>query len=102
MRRANCFYLALGAACTVLLLMAGCGKPDAGPKTIRADGVEYTACGGVLTVHSPREAPYDENPGTSEVLYEDPQGARHHLTKVRSLNIAPFKGDPAICTHTAQ
>jgi hypothetical protein len=90
------------AALAVPLLLEGCGKPDAGPKIIRADGVEYTACGGVLTVHSPREAPYDENPGTSEVWYEDPQGVRHHLTKVRSLTVEPFKGDPAICSHAAR
>jgi len=93
--------MALGAACALLLWMAGCSKPDVGPKVIHADGVDYTACCGVVTAHSAREAPYDNNPGTDEVWYEDPQGARHHLSKVRSLTIAPFHGDPAIRTHTA-
>jgi hypothetical protein len=99
MRRLNYFSMAFVPAFLFSLLLAGCRRTDAGPKVIQADGHTYIACGGVLTVHSPREGPYDNNPGTSEVLYQDPQGVRHHLIKVRSLTVTPFAGDPRICAN---
>ena|ERR1700722_2237280 len=101
MRRLNYFSLAFVLAFSFSLLLAGCRRTDAGPKVIQADGHTYIACGGVLTVHSPREGPYDNNPGTSEVLYQDPQGVRHRLIKTRSLTVTPFAGDPRICANPA-
>jgi hypothetical protein len=92
MRRLNYFSLAFVPAFSFSLLLAGCRRTDAGPKVIQADGHTYIACGGVLNVHSSQEGPYDENPGTSEIWYEDPQGVRHHLTKVRSLTVERFQG----------
>ncbi len=76
-------------------------QPEQRPKVIHIGRCTYIACCGVLTVHSPREGPYDNNPGTSEVLYQDPQGVRHHLIKVRSVTVTPFAGDPRICANPA-
>jgi hypothetical protein len=96
MRDSTCFAIAFRAGLAVLALIAGCSKPDAGPKLIHTDGVTYTACGGVFSVHSPREY-LESDPGTYEVYYQDPQGVKHHLTRVRTLTITNFAGDLPQC-----
>jgi hypothetical protein len=89
-------YLTIATCVALNLWMLACGKPDAGPKMIHADGETYVACGGVLSVHSARDK-YETDPGTDEVFFQDPQGAKHHLSKVRSLTITNFLGDAPEC-----
>jgi hypothetical protein len=88
------FLMVVAATSAVLL---GCWKLDAGPKLVRADGRTYIACGGALSVHSPREAPYDSDPGTRDVMFEEPGQIRHQLKRVRSFSITPYQGDPGVC-----
>ena len=73
----------------VALWMLACAETDAEPKVIHADGETYIACGGVLSVHSA--------PGTDEGFFRDPHGAKHHLSKIRSLTITNFEGDTPEC-----
>ena len=80
----------------VALWMLACAEPDAGPKVIHADGETYIACGGVLSVHSARDK-YETDPGTDEGFFQDPHGAKHHLSKIRSLTITNFEGDTPEC-----
>ena len=76
--------------------MMGCGTPSAGPKVIHADGGVYTACGGVLSVPSARDK-VESDPGSYEVFFEDPQGVKRHLAKVRDLTVTDLVGDPPEC-----
>jgi hypothetical protein len=92
----NCPYLTIASCVGVVLWVFACGKPDAGPKVIHADGETYVACGGVLSVHSARDK-YETDPGTDEVFFQDPLGTKHHLSKVRSLTITNFVGDAPEC-----
>ena len=88
----------LGATAALAVLLFGCWKTqDPGPKLVRADGQTYIACGGLLSVHSPREAPYDSDPGTRDVIIEEPGQIRRQLKRVRSLSITPYQGDPGVC-----
>jgi hypothetical protein len=84
----------------MVLLIGGCSKTDPGPKVIRADGVDYVACGGILTVRSPHE-PKDIDPGTYQVMFEDPKGVKHGLSRVRSLSVTPLKSNPTACNGVA-
>jgi hypothetical protein len=89
-------YLTIASCVGVILWTLACGKPDAGPKVIHADGETYVACGGVLSVHSARDK-YETDPGTDEVFFQDPLGTKHHLSNVRSLTITDFVGDAPEC-----
>lgn len=92
----NRSYLAFATCVGVSLWLLACDKADSGPKVIHADGETYIACGGVLSVHSARDK-YETDPGTDEVFFQDPQGAKHHLSNVRSLTITDFVGDAPEC-----
>ena len=97
MREVRFPEILLGATAVFAVLLFGCWKTqDPGPKLARADGQTYIACGGVLSGHSPREAPYDSNPGTRDVMFEEPGQIRRQLKRVRSLSITPYQGDPSV------
>lgn len=78
------------------LFLNSCGPSRTGPKLIDADGVRYTACGGVVWERNEGNSK-DPETMTYEVLFKDAQGANHHLTMVRSLNITDLPGNAAVC-----
>ena len=87
------------AMCAAALAMGAGSGP--GPKVIHADGVAYTACGGVVSIHSPHEY-LESDPGTYEVVYQDAEGGKHHLSRVRSLTVTDFVGDGPECEAAAK
>ena len=83
--------------CFSAALLSACGdSPRPGPKLVEADGATYTACGGALWIVDTKE-PKDDEPRTYEVIYKDPRGTKHQLTKVRTLKITDLPDNTPAC-----
>jgi hypothetical protein len=90
-------------AITILAVvpLCACGSSNNGPKLIQADGVTYTACGGALWV--PNETPPTAVDSKSyEVLFQDADGTKHHLQRVRVLRITDLPSDTPACRNSRQ
>lgn len=83
------------AACAAAGLPS-CAKPTTGPKLIDADGVQFTACGGVTSIRNDGNSK-DPETMTYDVLFTDPAGSNRHLAMVRSLTITDLPSDSAAC-----
>jgi hypothetical protein len=94
--RDYCHCLLAAIFCAGVSLMS-CGTPQTGPKLIRADAVRYTACGGAVWAKGEGNSK-DPATMTYEVLFEEAQGSKHHLTMVRSLNITDLPNDTPACS----
>jgi hypothetical protein len=93
----NFFAMAILAVVPV----CACGSSNNGPKLIQADGVTYTACGGALWVPD-ETAPTSVDSKTYEVLFEDADGTKHQLQRVRNLRITDLPSDTPACTKSRQ
>ncbi len=91
-----CHCLLAATFCAGVSLMSR-GTPQTGPKLIEADGVRYIACGGAIWTKDDGNSK-DSATMTYEVLFKDAQGWKHHLTMLRSLNIADLPSDTPACS----
>ena len=78
------------------VLLAGCRPSSAGPKSIYADGVTYTACGGAMWLRN-EDNPKDAVSFSYDVLFTDAQGVKHELRRVRNLTVTDLPADTPAC-----
>jgi hypothetical protein len=77
-------------------MLASCSPGDIGPKLIEADGVSYTACGGVISVLDDSNQ-RDPETWSYDVRFTDAGRVNHELRRVGKLRITSLPPQSAGC-----
>lgn len=92
----NAISVSLVAFCIVAAVLASCRARDMGPRLIEADGVNYTACGGVISMLDDGNQ-RDSETWSYDVRFTDARGVNHELKSVRNLRITSLPPHSAAC-----